>query len=101
MVLNIRSLFAKKKGCSVAKKEALNEIGTPKQNNEVSTLLLHLAEKKADFVHNFTASPIQTIILAVVTFPTFIARNRIFFALWEILEQITKILYKTTDRIVL
>ena len=56
MVLNIRSLFAKKKGCSVAKKEALNEIGTPKQNNEVSTLLLHLAEKKADFVHNFTAS---------------------------------------------
>ena len=59
MVLNIRSLFAKKKGCSVAKKEALNEIGTPKQNNEVSTLLLHLAEKKADFVHNFTASPIQ------------------------------------------
>ena len=80
MVLNIRSLFAKKKGCSVAKKEALNEIGTPKQNNEVSTLLLHLAEKKADFVHNFTASPIQTIILVVVTFPTFIARNRIFFS---------------------
>ena len=60
-----------------------------------------ILQKKRLILYTTSPPPRSKTVISVVAFPTFIAPNRFFFALWEILEQITKILYKTTDRIVL